>query len=78
TRHPNYFGDATTWWGLWLIAAETSTGLAAIIGPVLLTWTLMKWSGAPTVEKRLAKTREGYAEYVARTSGFIPMPPRRG
>ena len=78
TRHPNYFGDATTWWGLWLIAAETSTGLAAIIGPMLLTWTLMKWSGAPTVEKRLAKTREGYADYVARTSGFIPMPPRRG
>ncbi len=77
TRHPNYFGDACVWWGLFLIAAETPYGLWALPGPVLLTWTLMKWSGAPTVEGRLHKTRTGYAEYVKRTSGFIPMPPKR-
>jgi steroid 5-alpha reductase family enzyme len=77
TRHPNYFGDALTWWGLWLIAAETSTGLWAVAGPLLLTWTLMKWSGAPTVERRMTKTREGYLDYVARTSSFMPWPPRR-
>ncbi len=77
TRHPNYFGDACTWWGLYLIAAETSTGLWALPGPLLLTWTLMKWSGAPTVEGRLHKTRPGYADYVRRTSGFVPLPPRR-
>ncbi|MBY8822064.1 DUF1295 domain-containing protein [Sphingomonas colocasiae] len=77
TRHPNYFGDALTWWGLWLIAAETGTGLWALPGPVLLTWTLMKWSGAPTIERRLGKTREGYADYVRQTSGFVPWPPKR-
>ena len=77
TRHPNYFGDALTWWGLWLIAAETPTGLWSLPGPLLLTWTLAKWSGAPTIERRLAKTREGYADYTARTSGFVPWPPRR-
>ncbi len=76
TRHPNYFGDALTWWGLWLIAAETTTGLWALPGPVLLTWTLMKWSGAPTIERRLAKTRAGYADYIARTSGFVPWWPK--
>ncbi len=26
TRHPNYFGDACVWWGLYLIAAETGLG----------------------------------------------------
>lgn len=76
TRHPNYFGDACTWWGLFLIAAETPYGLWSLPGPLLLTWTLTKWSGAPTVEGRLHKTRPGYAEYVKRTSGFVPMPPR--
>ncbi|MDQ9782943.1 DUF1295 domain-containing protein, partial [Serratia marcescens] len=41
TRHPNYFGDALTWWGLYLIAAESWSGIWALPGPVLLTWTLM-------------------------------------
>lgn len=77
TRHPNYFGDACVWWGLFLIAAETPYGIFALPGPILLTWTLMKWSGAPTVEGRLHKTRPGYADYVRRTSGFFPLPPRK-
>jgi steroid 5-alpha reductase family enzyme len=77
TRHPNYFGDALVWWGLFLISAETTYGLWALPGPLLLTWTLMKWSGAPTIEGRLRKTRPGYEAYVARTSGFIPWPPKR-
>lgn len=77
TRHPNYFGDACAWWGIWLVAAETSTGLFAVVGPILLTWTLMKWSGAPTVEGKMHKTKPGYAEYVRRTSGFVPWFPKK-
>jgi steroid 5-alpha reductase family enzyme len=77
TRHPNYFGDACVWWGLYLIAAETPVGLWALPGPIFLTWTLMKWSGAPTVEGRLKKTRPDYAGYIATTSGFIPWPPKK-
>jgi steroid 5-alpha reductase family enzyme len=77
TRHPNYFGDACVWWGLFLIGAETPLGWLAIPGPILLTWTLMKWSGAPTLEFRMRKTKPGYAEYIARTSGFVPWPPKR-
>jgi steroid 5-alpha reductase family enzyme len=76
TRHPNYFGDACTWWGLWLISAETGAGLWTIASPMLLTWMLMRWSGAPILEKGLTKSRPGYADYVARTSGFIPLPPK--
>lgn len=79
TRHPNYFGDALTWWGIWLVAADAGLWAAAasIIGPLFLTFTLTKWSGKALLEKGLHKTRPDYAAYVARTSGFIPWPPKR-
>ena len=79
TRHPNYFGDACAWWGIWLVAATGGpwVALGSLIGPLFLTFTLTKWSGKPLLEKGLAKSRPGYAEYVARTSGFIPWPPRK-
>ncbi|GHA05934.1 DUF1295 domain-containing protein [Novosphingobium arvoryzae] len=79
TRHPNYFGDTCAWWGIWLAAADAGWTVAAlsVIGPLFLTFTLTRWSGKPLLEKGLMKTRPGYAEYVARTSGFFPLPPRR-
>lgn len=78
SRHPNYFGDALTWWGLWLIAADAGlwVALASLIGPVFLTFTLTRWSGKALLEKGLHQTRPGYADYVERTSGFIPWPPK--
>ena len=79
TRHPNYFGDACVWWGLWLIAADTGwVGLASLPGPILITFLLTKFSGVPTVEGRMRRKKPDYEAYVARTSGFIPMPPKRG
>ena len=77
TRHPNYFGDACVWWGLYLIAAESGTGLWALAGPVLLTFTLMKWSGVPTLEGRMKRKKPDYEDYVRRTSGFVPWFPKR-
>jgi len=78
TRHPNYFGDCCVWWGLYLIAAETGLGAWSIIGPVLLSWLLIRWSGVPLLERRLQRSRPGYAEYLQRTSSFFPWPPSRG
>jgi len=77
TRHPNYFGDCCVWWGLFLIAAETGVGLWSMIGPLLLTWLLVKWSGAALLERRLKRSRPGYTEYLERTSSFIPWPPSK-
>lgn len=77
TRHPNYFGDACVWWGLFLIAVGAGAPLWAAIGPALLNWTLVRWSGAALLERRMKRSRPGYDEYIARTSGFIPRPPRR-
>ncbi len=78
TRHPNYFGDVCAWWGIWLAAASAGWWVAAwtVAGPLFLTFTLTRWSGKPLLEARLAKRRPGYADYVARTSGFFPLPPK--
>jgi steroid 5-alpha reductase family enzyme len=76
TRHPNYFGDACVWWGLWLVAAESGAGLLAVIGPLFLTFTLMRWSGMPKVEGRLRRHKPAYDDYARRTSAFSPWPPR--
>ena len=77
TRHPNYFGDACVWWGIALVAAETGIGAIGIVGAVVMTVLLVRVSGVPLLEKSMAKRRPGYADYVARTSSFIPRPPRR-
>lgn len=78
TRHPNYFGDACVWWGIWLVAAEAGWGvaLASLAGPLFLTFTLTRWSGKPLLEKALVKSRPDYAAYVERASGFFPLPPK--
>lgn len=80
TRHPNYFGDACVWWGIWLAAAEAGLWVAVVsaIGPVFLTFTLTRWSGKPLLEKDMVARRPGYAEYVERTSGFVPWWPKGG
>ncbi|MGI8901200.1 MAG: DUF1295 domain-containing protein [Nocardioides sp.] len=76
TRHPNYFGDACVWWGLSLIAFSAWPGLLTVLSPVAMTWLLAKGTGKPLLEKGMASRRPGYADYVHRTSGFFPLPPR--
>lgn len=75
TRHPNYFGDACVWWGLWLCAASTWPGAITVIAPVLMTGMLVFGTGARLLEKSMSQ-RPGYADYQARTSFFLPLPPR--
>jgi steroid 5-alpha reductase family enzyme len=77
TRHPNYFGDICVWWGLFLIAAETTLGLFGIIGPIVMTYLLVKWSGAALLERRLKRSKPEYEDYIRRTSSFLPMPPKK-
>ncbi|WUN35995.1 DUF1295 domain-containing protein [Kitasatospora sp. NBC_00315] len=77
TRHPNYFGDACVWWGLFLLAAGSPIGWATVLSPLVMTYLLVNGSGKPMLERQLSSTKPGWAEYVARTSGFVPLPPRR-
>lgn len=75
SRHPNYFGECVAAWGLYLLAVGAGQGLAALPGPALLTFLLLRVSGVTLLEQHLG-SRPGYAEYVARTSAFVPLPPR--
>jgi steroid 5-alpha reductase family enzyme len=78
TRHPNYFGDACMWWGLFLIAYAVPWQLIFLVSPLIMTFVLTKGTGQKMTERRMSGgDRPGYTEYVARTSGFIPLPPRR-
>jgi steroid 5-alpha reductase family enzyme len=77
TRHPNYFGDTLVWWGLFAIALATPAGAWTLPGPLLMSFLLLRVSGVPLLERGLRKRRPGYADYVARTSAFFPLPPRR-
>lgn len=76
SRHPNYFGDACAWWGLYLLACHDWIGAATIVGPIVMTYLLARGTGKPLTERHLLDSRPGYAAYVRRTSGFVPLPPR--
>jgi steroid 5-alpha reductase family enzyme len=76
SRHPNYFGDATVWAGLFLIAAEHWVGALTVFSPVLMGWFLSFKTGKPLLERHMAKSKPGYADYMKRTSGFFPLPPK--
>ncbi len=77
TRHPNYFGDAVVWWGLFTVALATPYGWLGVVGPALMTFLLRRVSGVALLERSLVKTKPGYREYVERTPAFFPWPPRR-
>ncbi|MFJ5036625.1 DUF1295 domain-containing protein [Streptomyces parvulus] len=78
TRHPNYFGDFLVWWGLFLVACDAGTAAAAVsvVSPLVMTYLLIGGSGKRLLERRMAD-RPGWSAYAARTSGFLPRPPRR-
>ncbi len=77
TRHPNYFGDATVWFGLYLIAASCWPGALTFLSPAVMLYFLYFKSGKGLLEKNLSDAKPGYADYVRRTSGFLPLPPKR-
>jgi len=77
TRHPNYFGDSVVWFGLWLLACSHWLGALTVVAPVYMTNMLVRHTGKKLLEKHMARSKgAAYADYVRRTSGFIPLPPR--
>jgi steroid 5-alpha reductase family enzyme len=76
TRHPNYFGDAAVWTGLFLVAASAWPGVLTILSPAVMVWNLYGGTGKKLLEKDIGDRRPDYADYVRRTSGFFPWPPK--
>ncbi|MEP4052920.1 MAG: DUF1295 domain-containing protein [Litorimonas sp.] len=77
TRHPNYFGNACMWWGIGIVACSAPWGWATIFGPIIMTLLLTKVSGRDLLERDMGR-RKNYQDYIERTSGFFPMPPKKG
>jgi steroid 5-alpha reductase family enzyme len=76
TRHPNYFGEAVLWWGIFLIALNAGYGMWAVISPVLIGFLLLKVSGIPMLEKKYENDPD-FIAYKARTNAFFPWFPRQ-
>lgn len=76
TRHPNYFGDAMVWWGIYGVALAVPGGAWTVFSPVIMTFFLLKVSGVAMLERDISERRPEYREYIERTSAFIPWPPK--
>jgi steroid 5-alpha reductase family enzyme len=75
TRHPNYFGDFSVWWGHYLIALAAGYWWT-IFSPIVMSTLLLRVSGVSMLEKTISSRRPGYEEYVRRTNAFFPGPPK--
>lgn len=76
TRHPNYFGEAMQWWGIFIVALGIPYGWITLVSPFLITFLLLFVSGIPLTEKRF-QGRPGWSEYKKKTSMFLPLPPKQ-
>lgn len=76
SRHPNYFGEATFWWGLWLASASMG-GTWTVFSPLLMTWLLTRVSGVPLLEADLRQRSQAYRDYLEKTPRFFPGRPKR-
>jgi steroid 5-alpha reductase family enzyme len=82
SRHPNYFGEILVWWGIYFASLTLlpNWGITGIIGPLYVTYLLLKVSGIPTLEKEYEKrykNNKKYIEYKNKTSILVPLPPKR-
>lgn len=76
TRHPNYFGEVTQWWGIAVIAFATPFGWVGLLSPIVIMYLLLFVSGIPLTEKSF-EGRPGWDDYKKRTSAFLPLPPHK-
>jgi steroid 5-alpha reductase family enzyme len=76
SRHPNYFGEVTQWWGIAIIALSVPAGVVGILGAATITFLILKVSGVPMLEAKM-KQNPAFVEYAKKTSVFFPMPPKK-
>jgi len=76
TRHPNYFGEAILWWGIFIVVLAFDAPIAFIISPIAITLLLRFVSGVPMLEKRMSK-KEGWEDYAEKTNAFFPWTPKK-
>jgi len=71
TRHPNYLGEISFWWGLYFFSLAADLNYWwTFVGPVGITF-LFIFVSIPIMEKHLSR-RTSYAEYQQKVSKLIP------
>jgi steroid 5-alpha reductase family enzyme len=75
TRHPNYFGEALLWWGIYVMNLSTNGGLWMIVSPLTITILVRYVSGVPMLEKHY-RDNTAFQAYAEKTSIFIPLIPK--
>lgn len=77
SRHPNYFGELSFWWGLWLFGLAADPGWWwTVVGPLAMT-AMFLFASIPMIDKRSLERRPGYEAHMARVSTLVPRPPKR-
>ncbi|MFZ3301731.1 MAG: DUF1295 domain-containing protein [Microgenomates group bacterium] len=71
TRHPNYFGEVTQWWGIWILTLGSTYWYLGLIGPLTISFLILKVSGIPMLEKKYEGNKE-FEAYKKKTSAFFP------
>lgn len=75
SRHPNYFGENSFWWGLALFGLAADPHLWSIAGALAMT-AMFVFVSVPLLDERSAARRPGYREHMKRVSALVPLPPR--
>jgi steroid 5-alpha reductase family enzyme len=76
SRHPNYFANFCCYWCIFLMSLAVSGIAWTVISPLFMSWLLIGFTGKKWMDSHMSKRRPGYSEYIRKTSGFIPMPPK--
>lgn len=77
SRHPNYFFEWLIWVAFFVFALASPWGWLAVAGPAGMLYLLLRVTGIPmTEEQSLRRRGEAYRRYQARTSAFVPWPPK--
>jgi steroid 5-alpha reductase family enzyme len=75
SRHPNYFGEVSLWWGIFIMSIPQIT-VFSILSPLCITYLILKVSGIPMLEKKYEGNSE-FEIYKAKTSAFFPRFPKQ-
>ncbi len=76
SRHPNYFGEVTQWWGICVMVMTMTNGLLALISPITITILILGISGIPMLEEKYKGNTE-FDQYKKSTNAFFPGVPKK-
>ena len=79
SRHPNYFGETSFWWGLMLfgLAAAPQHWMWIVPGAVAMN-AMFLFASIPLMDERSVERRPAYRDHMAEVPALFPWPPRRG